>query len=126
MAKEVHVNLPIVYSRHLPIAAAIDTARAIQASRVVDSLTVWDQMTFFAPPALWRPDNSPLAAVMPDIDSFPDPYVVLAQLATAVPGFGLVTTSDAVRRGPAEFTQTLMTLAHVSGGPTMCRWAQAN
>ncbi|BDB39658.1 MULTISPECIES: LLM class flavin-dependent oxidoreductase [Mycobacterium] len=119
MSKALHVNLPIVYSRHLPIAAAIDTARAIQASGVIDSLTVWDQMTFFAPPALWRPDNSPLSAVMPDIDSFPDPYVVLAQLATAVPGFGLVTTSDAVRRGPAEFTQTLMTLADVSAGPTM-------
>jgi phthiodiolone/phenolphthiodiolone dimycocerosates ketoreductase len=119
MSRSVHVNVPIVYSRHLPIAAAIDTARAIAASGVVDSLTVWDQMTFFAPPALWRPDNSPLAEVMPDIDSFPDPYIVLAQIATAVPGFGLVTTSDAVRRGPAEFTQTLMTLADVSGGPTM-------
>ncbi|MCV7102805.1 LLM class flavin-dependent oxidoreductase [Mycobacterium palustre] len=119
MSSGVHVNLPIVYSRHLPIATAIDTARAIQASGVIDSLTVWDQMTFFAPPALWRPDNSPLAALMPDIDSFPDPYVVLAHIATAVPGFGLVTTSDAVRRGPAEFTQTLMTLADVSGAATM-------
>ncbi|SNR92473.1 phthiodiolone/phenolphthiodiolone dimycocerosates ketoreductase [Haloechinothrix alba] len=119
MPENVHVNVPIVYSRHLPVSAAVDTARTIQASGVADSLTVWDQMTFFAPPGLWCPENSPLAAVMPDIDSFPDPYVILSQIAAAAPGFGLNTTSDAMRRAPAEFTQTLMTLADVSGGPTM-------
>jgi phthiodiolone/phenolphthiodiolone dimycocerosates ketoreductase len=115
----VHVDVPLMYSRHYPIAAVTEAARAIQASGVADSVCIWDQMTFFAPPRLWRPENSPLAQAMPDIDSFPDPYVILAQIAAAAPGLGLTTTSDAVRRGPAEITQTMLTLAQVSGGPTM-------
>jgi phthiodiolone/phenolphthiodiolone dimycocerosates ketoreductase len=118
-SRPVHVDVPIIYSRHYPIQAATEAARVIQASGVVDSVCVWDQMTFFAPPRLWRPENSPLAAAMPDIDSFPDPYVVLAQIGAAAPGLGLTTTSDAVRRGPAELTQTLLTLAGVTGAPTM-------
>ncbi|TAM70239.1 LLM class flavin-dependent oxidoreductase [Mycobacterium sp.] len=113
------VDVPLVYSRHSPVCSVVDASRAIQASGVVDSVTIWDQMTFFAPPRLWNPQSSPLAAVIPDIDSWPDPYIVLGQIGAACPGLGLTTTSDAVRRGPAELTQSLLTLAQVTGSPTM-------
>jgi phthiodiolone/phenolphthiodiolone dimycocerosates ketoreductase len=115
----VRIDVPLVYSRHSPVSSVVDAGRAIHASGMVDSVTVWDQMNFFAPPRLWNPQSAPLAAVVPDIDSWPDPYIVLGQIGAECPGLGLTTTSDAVRRGPAELTQSLMTLAQVTGSPTM-------
>jgi phthiodiolone/phenolphthiodiolone dimycocerosates ketoreductase len=117
--RALQVDVPIVHSRYLPASAAIDTARELHASGAIDSVTVWDQMTFFAPSRLWTPERTPLAAVMPDIDSFPDPYIILSQIAAHVPDVGLTTTSDAVRRAPSEMTQTMLTLAGLTSGTAM-------
>jgi phthiodiolone/phenolphthiodiolone dimycocerosates ketoreductase len=108
--------VPIVADRHLPAGAFAQTARAIADSGVVDDIQVWDQLTSWFPQALWTPDRTPLATVMPDCDSFPDAFVMAAYGAAAAPGTGLVLSSDSVRRGPGELVQSMLTLANVYEG----------
>jgi phthiodiolone/phenolphthiodiolone dimycocerosates ketoreductase len=119
MTNGLWVDVPIFHSRYQPMNATVEAARALHASGVIDSVDVHDQLMFFGPPSLWNAETSPLAAQRPDLDSWADPYQVLAYIAAAVPGVGLCTTSDAVRRGPAEFMQSLLTLADISGGKCM-------
>lgn len=112
----VRTAVPIVADRHLPAAAFAQTAQAIASSGVVDDLQVWDQLTSWFPQALWTADRTPLAAAMPDCDSFPDAFAMAAYGAAAAPGTGLVLSSDAVRRGPGELIQSLLTLANIYEG----------
>lgn len=115
----VEINVPILHSRHLSSGTAIEAAQAFRDSGVIDSVTLYDMLMFFVPPHLWSPEHVPMAAGLPDIDSAPDPYLILAQIAAAVPGIGLTTTSDAVRRGPAELAQTLLTLGGLTNSKVM-------
>ncbi len=115
-AEDLWVDVPIFHSRYQPLSATAEVARMLYDSGAVDSVAIHDQMVFFGPPSLWTADTAPLAAVLPDLDSWADPYQALAYIGARVPGLGLCTTSDAVRRGPAEFMQSLLTLADVSGG----------
>ncbi|MHB8695630.1 MAG: LLM class flavin-dependent oxidoreductase [Solirubrobacteraceae bacterium] len=102
--------------RYVPPAALQEQARAIQSSGVVDQLVVPDQLNNFVPPMLWTAENSPLAAVVPDIDSAADAFTTAAYLAAAVPGMELTLTTDSIRRGPAELIQTMMSLANITEG----------
>jgi phthiodiolone/phenolphthiodiolone dimycocerosates ketoreductase len=111
-----HVDLALMTSRHLPMAASAEVARVIAASGQVDSVTVWDQLTFLIPHALWREEYTALAASLPDIDSFPDPWSTMGYLAGAAPGLGLTTSTDAVRRGPAEMMQAMLSVANLTEG----------
>jgi phthiodiolone/phenolphthiodiolone dimycocerosates ketoreductase len=111
----VELDVPIGLSRYLPPAAVADTARAYEASGVIDSVIVWDQLTFFHPRSLWRGDDVPMAAVMPDVDSFPDPVATLAYASCAAPTLGLSLATDAVRRSPAELLVTMLTLGNMTG-----------
>jgi phthiodiolone/phenolphthiodiolone dimycocerosates ketoreductase len=110
------VDLPIFYLRHAPVSTIGDQARAIQASGAVDSVTMWDQLTFHIPPSLWTPADTPLAEALPDIDSLPDPFAGLGYVAASAPGLGLTATTDSVRRGPGELMQSMFTLADMMGG----------
>src|ERR1700741_3270144 len=113
---KVRTAVPIVADRHFPAAAFGEAARAIAGSGVVDDIQVWDQLTSWFPQGLWTIDRTPLAAVMPDCDSFPDAFVMSAYGAAAAPGTGLVLSSDPARRGPGELIQSLLTLANVYEG----------
>jgi phthiodiolone/phenolphthiodiolone dimycocerosates ketoreductase len=102
--------------RHTPPTVFADAATAAAQSGVVDELLIWDQMTNFWPRQLWRPENTPMAAVVPDLDSYSDAFAMSAYLAASAPGVGMTISTDAIRRGPAELTQTMMTLANMTGG----------
>jgi phthiodiolone/phenolphthiodiolone dimycocerosates ketoreductase len=110
------LDAPIGLSRYIPATAIAQTARAYEASGVIDSVSVWDQLVFFHPRSLWTTENTPMAAVMPDIDSFPDAFLTLAYASCAAPGLGTSIATDAVRRSPAELLQSMLTLQNMTGG----------
>src|SRR5205809_231014 len=74
-------------------------ANAAAASGVVDELLVWDQMTNFWPRQLWAPEHTPMAAVLPDIDSYADAFAVSAYVLAGAPDVGVSISTDAIRRG---------------------------
>lgn len=112
------VTTALAYScdRHTPPTYFAAAVAAAAQSGVVDELLSWDQMTNFWPRQLWNPQNSPMAALIPDLDSYSDAFAMSAFLSASVPEIGLTITIDAIRRGPAELTQTMMTLANMTGG----------
>jgi phthiodiolone/phenolphthiodiolone dimycocerosates ketoreductase len=113
---KLELDLPIFYLRHLPPTTLGDAARGIAASGVINSVTVWDQLTFHVPPALWKPEYTPLARALPDIDSMPEAMACLGYIAAVAPELGLTTSPDAVRRGPGELMQAMLTIADFTQG----------
>ncbi len=65
-------------SRHLGPRMGIPYAQALEASGQIDQVVVWDQLQSWWPHALWTPENSPMAAVLPDLDSVADPFITIA------------------------------------------------
>ena len=112
--RSVEIILPISVDRFLPPEALAQTAQAIKASGVVDIIHSWDQLVFWWPPHLWTPENAPLAALIPDLDSSGDAQAIAAYAAASAPGLGLAISTDAIRRGPAELMQTMLTLANMA------------
>src|SRR5581483_110 len=108
--------IPLNTSLHVPPAGFAELARAVHGSGVVDNLFIWDQMTNFWPPHLWTPENAPMAALAPDLDSYADAFAMAAYALAAAPEAGIAVSSDAIRRGPAELNQTMWTLASMAGG----------
>jgi phthiodiolone/phenolphthiodiolone dimycocerosates ketoreductase len=105
--------------RYTPPSAVAAQARQLEASGVVDYLQICDQLVNFIPPALWTPDNTPLAEVVPDIDSCPDAFALSAYCSALAPDLGLVLATDSIRHAPAELTQTMLTLANITSGRTI-------
>jgi phthiodiolone/phenolphthiodiolone dimycocerosates ketoreductase len=114
--REVLTAVPIPLDRRRPAAELAELARALQSSGVVDHLHLWDQLSWFFPPALWTPENTPSAATFPDAHSFPDAFMLAGYLLNAAPGMGAVISTDAVRRGPAELVQSMLTLGELTEG----------
>jgi phthiodiolone/phenolphthiodiolone dimycocerosates ketoreductase len=101
--------------RHLPPAAIAAQARAMQAAGV-DGMLIADQLGNFIPPQLWKPEICPLAAMLPDPDSHSDVFALAGYLLAAAPGLDIAVSTDSVRRGPAELTQAMLTLANMTEG----------
>lgn len=112
----VDIAIPILADRHVPASAFLDAARAYEASGVVDYMQGWDQLSSMFPPQLWNVGNAPMAALVPDLDSYPDFVAMLSAASVAAPGLGTALSTDAVRRGPAELMQTMLTLANLTQG----------
>jgi phthiodiolone/phenolphthiodiolone dimycocerosates ketoreductase len=112
---QLETSIPLDASRHLPLSLFSDRARRLAQSGVVDQVHIWDQLTSWWPRSMWRPEYTPLASVIPDIDSFPDALAMGAVAAATAPGIGVSISTDAVRRGPAELLQTMLTIANLSG-----------
>ena len=108
--------VPLNTSLYVPPQQFGELARAVHGSGVVDNLFMWDQITNFWPPHLWTMENAPLAAVIPDIDSYGDAFAMGAYALAAAPGAGVAISTDAIRRGPAELNQTMWTLASMAQG----------
>ena len=108
--------VPLNTSLYVPPQQFGELARAVHGSGVVDNLFMWDQITNFWPPHLWTVENAPLAAVIPDIDSYGDAFAMGAYALAAAPGAGVAISTDAIRRGPAELNQTMWTLASMAQG----------
>lgn len=112
-------SIPIYADRYAGPQAFGEIAKAIQASGSVDYFQVWDQMTSWFPAQLWTPENTALAELMPDCDSFPDMFTMAGYASALAPELGLVLSTDVVRRGPADLTQSMLTLADLTGGRTI-------
>jgi hypothetical protein len=112
-------------SRYMPAQLVCEAARAYEASGVIDGLCVWDQLMFMIPPSLWTEKSTPMAAAMPDPDSFNDPFATLAYAASAAPSMNLMVGTDASRRGPAELAQSMLTLSGMTTGSVTSNWALA-
>jgi phthiodiolone/phenolphthiodiolone dimycocerosates ketoreductase len=89
--------------------------KLLHASGAVDYVHVWDQMMGWWPRHLWTPENSPLAHFVGDIDSQPEAFTLGAYALATVPEIGLSISTDAIRRGPTEVLQALLTLENLSG-----------
>jgi len=103
-------------SRDLSPKLAIDIARLCEASGAIDEYLTWDQLVSFWPRELWRPDVTPMAGMIPDCDSFHDAFLLAALAMSGTERLGVAVTTDAIRRGPVELYQTMLTLAGASGG----------
>ena len=102
-------------NRHLPLTMLRDRVRAYDACGVVDEVMITDQLTSWFPRDMWTPENTGLATMVPDIDSFPDPFVAAALSLDSTEKVGISLATDAVRRGPAELMQSMLTLANLGG-----------
>src|SRR5271167_3471517 len=104
-------------NRYAPIRMGGDMARRIEASGHVDQVIVWDQLMSWFPQHLWTADNTPLAAVAPDVDSINDPFATLCFALAATEGkIGFGVGTDMLRRNPSELAQMLLTLATSTTG----------
>lgn len=110
----IETSIPLISDRFSPPSAFAAQAHAVAQSGVVDELLVWDQMTNFWPRQLWSPDASPMAKVLPDIDSYADAFAVSAYVLASEPDLGVSISTDAIRRGPAEMFQTMSTLQNMT------------
>jgi len=55
-------------------------------------------------------------ATLPDCDSFQDPFVAGTFGLAATKELGIAVSTDAIRNGPAELLQTMLTLADATDG----------
>jgi len=68
----------------------------------VDSLLLPDHYLGFVPRALWKPEYTPAAKLIPSADAFLDPFVMLGMMATRYRGVRIGTgVTEAYRRHPA-------------------------
>jgi phthiodiolone/phenolphthiodiolone dimycocerosates ketoreductase len=111
MPGTVEVGLNHWPSRFLPPQAGAEFARQLEATGVVDWFQTWDQLVSFLPQALWRPDVTPMARLSADCDSYYNAGMVATLAANATTKLNITTTLDAVRNGPAELLQQVLTLA---------------
>ncbi|HEY1968568.1 MAG TPA: LLM class flavin-dependent oxidoreductase [Pseudonocardia sp.] len=102
--------------RNMPVEDVAAQASALNASGAVDGMSFSDQLNNFVPPQLWTPENTPMAAVMPDCDSHADAFVMAACAAASAPDLEVTISTDSIRHPPAEFVQTMLTLANVTKG----------
>lgn len=93
-----------------------DLALMMEGSGVVDQLAFFDQLHSWFPTSLWDPDVTPLALTQPDPHSFHDPFITATFAAANTTKVGLTITCDAIRRGPTELTQTMLSCAGATEG----------
>lgn len=106
----------IFTDRHFPASALADQVRAYEAADSVDGFLIPDQLASFIPQQLWTPENSPMAAIMADPNSAMDAYMAAPYAHALAPSLNVHLTTDSIRRPPAEQVQSMLTLAHLTGG----------
>jgi phthiodiolone/phenolphthiodiolone dimycocerosates ketoreductase len=111
MTREVQTAVNYWPSRFLAPQAAAGFAQQLEAAPGVDWFQTWDQLVSFMPQGLWREDVTPMAAVSSDCDSYFNAAMIAMLAANATTTLNITTTLDAVRSGPAELLQQMLTLA---------------
>jgi phthiodiolone/phenolphthiodiolone dimycocerosates ketoreductase len=111
MTRDVQTAVNWWPSRFLPPQAGAEFARALEVAPGVDWFQTWDQLVSFMPRTLWRPEVTPMAALSSDSDSYFSAAMVAMLAANATSSLNITTTLDAVRSGPAELLQQMLTLA---------------
>lgn len=100
----------------IPLAAQV--AMAAQAEREGwDFFIYWDQANGWTPRAIYTPDITPLAALVPSLDVFYDAPVAIAQAAAQTENITFMNAVvDPVRRPPYVQALTMLTLDHATRG----------
>lgn len=105
--------------RGVPAKGMVPYAQRLEEGGV-DQVFTWDFLSGILSRVGWSDSFSPAAKVIPDADSFFDPFVQLGMAAGATENLGLsVCATNAIRNGPAEIMRMAMTLADASGGNTV-------
>lgn len=83
----------------------------------VDSLFLPDHYLSFVPKAVWGPQFTPAAKVVPSPDAYFDPFVMMGMMAAQYrrPRIGTGVT-EPLRRHPVTLAQAFVTLDHLSRG----------
>jgi phthiodiolone/phenolphthiodiolone dimycocerosates ketoreductase len=102
--------------RYGGVGAVRATAEALQASGAVDRIMCTDQYGNLVHRSLWTPENTPMAALIPDCDSGMDALTVAAYALGAAPDMGVILSTDSIRRGPVELATVALSLAELSHG----------
>src|SRR5215510_2100842 len=83
----------------------------------VDSLFVPDHYLSFVPRAVWGPQLTPAAKMVPSPDAFFDPFVMMGMMATRYRRVRIGTgVTEAFRRHPATLAQAFVTVDHMTKG----------
>jgi phthiodiolone/phenolphthiodiolone dimycocerosates ketoreductase len=83
----------------------------------VDSLLLPDHYLGFVPRALWKPEYTPAAKMVPSTDAFFDPFVMMGMMAARYRRVRIGTgVTEAFRRHPATLAQAFVTIDHMTGG----------
>jgi phthiodiolone/phenolphthiodiolone dimycocerosates ketoreductase len=118
---DIRTGIGIWSSRHMDPRSAAQYAKGLEAAGHIDQFVLWDQLTSWWPNSLWTPENTPLANVVPDMDSLQDPFLTAAFALGGTENLGFAICTDATRREPPELAQSLLTLAMAAGGKgTLC------
>jgi len=113
-------SVPVHFDRSRSPRLVGDIARELESSGVVDFFQTYDQLTNLLPNALWTPEVTPLSELSADNDSFADGLLLAAFGMAATEGrLGVSWTTDAVRRGPAELAQSMLTLANAASSTVL-------
>src|SRR5246127_2297103 len=123
MSGTIEVGVNYWPSRFLPPRPAAEVARQLEATGVVDWFQTWDQLVSFLPQALWRPDVTPMARLSSDCDSYYNAGMVAMLAANSTTRLNITTTLDAVRNGPAELLQQVLTLASTTSADVALQFA---
>jgi phthiodiolone/phenolphthiodiolone dimycocerosates ketoreductase len=123
MSRNLEVGLNHWPSRYLPPQTGAELAQRLEATGVVDWFQTWDQLVSFVPQALWSPDVTPMARLSADCDSYYNAGMVAALAANATTTLNITTTLDAVRNGPAELLQQMLTLAAITPAKVALQFA---
>jgi phthiodiolone/phenolphthiodiolone dimycocerosates ketoreductase len=113
--KTVRTGIGLWGNRFVPPQMTMDYARSLEATGHIDQLVVWDQLNSWFPNSLWKPEYTPLAAMLPDVDSSSDPFATIAFGLAATENMGWAVATDALRRQAPELAQTVLTLAGATG-----------
>ncbi|KLL10659.1 MULTISPECIES: LLM class flavin-dependent oxidoreductase [Protofrankia] len=102
--------------RGVPAKSIIPYAQRLEQAGV-DQVFTWDFLTGILPRVAWGESFSPVANVLPDGDSFYDPFTLLGLAGGATESLGLsVSATNGIRNGPAEIMRMAMTIADASQG----------
>lgn len=113
---EVKTGVGLWASRWMTPKTGAGFAQVMQEEGSIDQMVIWDQLMNWFPQALWTPEHTPVAAMLPDVDSIADPFTAMAFALSAVDDIGFAICCDALRREPAEMAQALLTLAMATAG----------
>jgi phthiodiolone/phenolphthiodiolone dimycocerosates ketoreductase len=117
----VELAIPFWGNRVLPASQIGPFAKMLEQSGAVDYFWAWDVLMGWFPQTTWTVENTSSAQLMSDPDSFFDGFAALGIAAGAAPGIGsFMGGTNAVRNGPAEMFQRMMTLASATERGAVC------
>lgn len=90
-----------------------------RVARLMGASALWmpDHFMSLTPAAVWRPDITPAARIVPTLDALFDPLQLLALTATRIRGMDVGTSvTESIRHHPMSLAQAFVTLDHISKG----------